>query len=47
MSNNLTLNIKGFKKGVKMGKDLKDMTDSELDDEVITRENMLRISGQL
>ena len=30
-----------------MGKDLKDMTDIELDEEVITREKMLRISGQL
>ena len=47
VTNNLTLNIKGFKKGVKMGKDIKDMSDLEIEEEIITREKMLRVSGQL
>ena len=45
--NNLKLNIRGFKKGVKMGKNLDEMSDKEIDEETITRAVMLRVSGQL
>ena len=47
ITNNLKLNIKGYKKGIKQGKDLKDMTNQEIDEAVITRAVMLRISGQI
>ena len=30
-----------------MGKDIKDMSDLEIEEEIITREKMLRVSGQL
>ena len=47
ITNNLKLNIKGYKKGIKQGKDLEEMTDQEIDEAKITRAVMLRISGQI
>ena len=47
ISNNLKLNPAGYKKGLRQGKDLVDMSNDEIDNLEITRGTMLRISGQL
>merc|ERR1712030_71967 len=43
----LTPFLKPLMLRVKLGKDIKDMSDFEVEEEVITREKMLRVSGQL
>ena len=47
MRNNMSINVFGYRKGMKLGPDLCKMTDQEIDEIKLTRAVMLRVSGKL